>query len=69
MKISTVNEAIFEAGRFVLAAGAALANQEAAQRIWDGTGNYEYWPVCAENAACKRSSLDLSRALARMRRS
>ena len=71
MNIKTVTEAISEAERFLWAARAALARQEIAQKKWDQGGvayAYEYWPACAENAACKRSSLDLSRALARLRR-
>ena len=72
MNIKTVTEAISEAERFLSAARAALARQEFAQREFEisigKVAIYEYWPPCAENAAAKRSSLDLSRALARMRK-
>ena len=59
MKISAVREAISEAERFIKRAKAIKEEQFArGEATWG-----------ALSASCKRSSLDLSRALAKMRAS
>ena len=72
MKIATVTEAIHEAERFIAAATVALLAQTASQILFDlsfpNSGRHEVWDTCQENATCKRASMDLTRALARMRK-
>ncbi len=56
-----IADAIAEARRFLKAAEAALAELDAD----DSRG---YWAGTKISAACRRASMDLTRALARMRR-
>lgn len=71
-----VQDAVAEAKRFVKRAE-ALLKTEVPEWVWDekaGRGQYVKRPwtgvsgPCKEAAAAKRSSLDLSRSLAQMRR-
>lgn len=66
MKIKNVVIAVAEAERFIDKANDALARQHAEQAATNY--KHEYWVQCQENAACKRASLDLSRALSKLRR-
>jgi len=64
MDISTIDEAIMEAKRFLKRAAAfkcRIKTDEQFSRFWHITGG-------KETAALKRSSLDLTRALSAMRR-
>lgn len=58
MTQDTLNKAVAEAQRFLAAAKLSQTNHKA------GVGNYG----CKEHGATKRASLDLTRALAAMRR-
>ncbi len=58
MQIEKVKEAIQEARKFIDKANLAL------QRI----GNSEYFYCSKETAACRRSSMDLTRSLAELRK-
>ena len=60
MKIGDLNEAIFEAERFIKKAKEARTRYTAEK--WSA-----FWS-CKEAAAAKRASMDLSRALVRVRR-
>lgn len=61
MTLETLNTAIAEARRFIKRAEAAK------KRNYNGKGEYILW-CSKESAACKRSSMDLTRALAEMRK-
>lgn len=56
MKKDTLDEAIAEAERFI-------ASAKLTSKMWKG----EFYPM-VERAATRRASMDLTRALARMRR-
>ena len=61
MEVSDLNESIFEARRFIKRANAAI------ERI-QGTGHDYNIVGYKETAAARRSSMDLSRALAKLRK-
>ena len=65
MQYKTVQEAIKEAERFIRAAKQVKEQKET---FYDGT-TITTIPYGAIPAACKRASMDLTRALAKMRRS
>lgn len=74
MNIATIREAIAEAERFMFKAEAALQRQRVAQERFrkaypSSIHQGEVWDTCPENAACKRASMDLTRALAKLRKS
>ena len=58
MEIEKVKEAIYEAERFVTKAKLAVKRVE----------GQKYFYVSKETAACRRSSMDLTRSLAEMRK-
>jgi len=59
MTLETLNTAIAEARRFIVRAEAAKCRIQ----------KDEYWAMgCAETATAKRSSMDLTRALAELRK-
>ncbi len=58
MEIEKVEEAIYEARRFIDKANLAL------QRV----SNSKYFYCNKETAACRRSSMDLTRSLAELRK-
>ncbi len=58
MEIEKVEEAIYEARRFIDKANLAL------QRV----GKSKYFYCSKETAACRRSSMDLTRSLAELRK-
>ena len=58
MKVDKIKEAIYEAERFITKAKLALEKTEGK--------NYLY--ANKENGACRRSSMDLTRALAELRK-
>ena len=58
MKIEKVEEAIYEARRFILKANLALKRAE----------GRKYFYIAKENVACRRASLDLTRSLAELRK-
>ena len=65
MKETTVRQALAEARRFERVAEALLKRAEAEK---DERGRDGYtWQGCPETAACRRASMDLTRALAKMR--
>lgn len=68
MKISAVKEAIKEAERFIKAAKKIQTGT-----AWDAkTGSYvpskDYIEIGKDSGACRRASMDLTRALAEMRK-
>lgn len=65
MKMAAVKEAIAEAERFIKVAKQVKEQKET---FYDGT-TITIIPHGAIPAACKRASMDLTRALAKMRRS
>jgi len=61
MTLETLNTAIAEAKRFIKRAEAAK------KRNYKGNGEYVLW-FSKESAAAKRASMDLTRALAELRK-
>jgi len=61
MTLETLNTAIAEAKRFIKRA------EEAKKRNYNGKGEYIVW-LSKESAAAKRASMDLTRALAELRK-
>lgn len=67
MKVKDVQEAIGEAQRFIAKAKACLWHQGEDQKAYPDD-DCEYWEPSAETAACRRASMDLTRALSKMRK-
>lgn len=68
MKPSKVREAVEEARRFIERAEALMAEATRPPAGFDPTETYFPSTSSRQSAACKRASLDLTRALAAMRR-
>lgn len=61
MKQQKLEDAIAEAQRFIVAAEALIERRKEDEWLSD-------WRGCRESGACRRASLDLTRALADLRR-